>query len=37
VAAYAREHPAFLLGATTIAALAAVLTAAASAVTAGRR
>lgn len=37
VASYAREHPAFLLGAATIAALAALLTAAASAVTTARR
>jgi membrane-associated phospholipid phosphatase len=37
VANYAREHPAFLLGAGTIAALAALLTAAASAVTTARR
>jgi hypothetical protein len=37
VANYAREHPAFLLGAATIAALAALLTAAASAATAARR
>jgi membrane-associated phospholipid phosphatase len=37
VANYAREHPAFLLGAATIAALAALLTAAASAVTTARR
>ena len=37
VAAYAEEHPAFLLGAATIAALAALLTAAASAVTTARR
>jgi membrane-associated phospholipid phosphatase len=37
VATYAEEHPAFLLGAATIAALAALLTAAASAVTTTRR
>ena len=37
VANYAREHPAFLLGAATIAALAALLTAVASAVTTARR
>jgi membrane-associated phospholipid phosphatase len=37
VASYAREHHAFLLGAATIAALAALLTAAASAVTTARR
>jgi membrane-associated phospholipid phosphatase len=37
VALYAREHPAFLLGAATIAALAALLTAALSAVTTARR
>lgn len=37
VAGYAREHPAFLLGAATIAALAALLTAAALAVTTARR
>jgi membrane-associated phospholipid phosphatase len=37
VAAYAQEHPAFLLGATGLAILAAVLTAAASAVTTARR
>ena len=37
VAVYAREHPAFVLGAATIAALAAVLTAVASAVTTARR
>jgi membrane-associated phospholipid phosphatase len=37
IATYAQEHPAFLLGAATIAALAAILTAAASAVTTARR
>jgi hypothetical protein len=37
VASYAEEHPAFMLGAATIAALAALLTAAASAVTTARR
>jgi hypothetical protein len=37
VAAYARDHPAFLLGAVAIAALAALLTSVATAVTAGRR
>jgi membrane-associated phospholipid phosphatase len=37
VASYARAHPAFLLGAATIAALAAVLTAVASAATTARR
>jgi hypothetical protein len=37
VAAYAQDHTAFLLGAATIAALAALLTAAASAVTTTRR
>jgi membrane-associated phospholipid phosphatase len=37
VANFARDHPAFLLGAATIAALAALLTAAASAVTTARR
>ena len=37
VATYAEAHPAFLLGAATIAALAALLTAAASAVTTARR
>jgi membrane-associated phospholipid phosphatase len=37
IADYAHEHPAFLLGAATIAALAALLTAAASAVTTARR
>ncbi|TML01527.1 MAG: phosphatase PAP2 family protein [Actinobacteria bacterium] len=37
VATYAEEHPAFLLGAATIAALAALLTAAASVVTTARR
>jgi hypothetical protein len=37
VATYAHEHPAFLLGAAAIAALAALLMAAASAVTTTRR
>jgi membrane-associated phospholipid phosphatase len=37
IATYAEEHPAFVLGAATIAALAALLTAAASAVTTARR
>lgn len=37
VADYAREHPAFLLGAATIAALAALLTVAVSVVTTARR
>jgi membrane-associated phospholipid phosphatase len=37
VADYARDHPAFLLGAATIAALAALLTAAVSVVTTARR
>ncbi len=37
VATYAREHPAWLLGAAAIAALAALLTAAASAVIASDR
>jgi membrane-associated phospholipid phosphatase len=37
IATYAEEHPAFMLGAATIAALAALLTAAASAVTTARR
>jgi membrane-associated phospholipid phosphatase len=37
VAAYAEAHPAFLLGAATIAALAALLTAAASTLTTARR
>jgi membrane-associated phospholipid phosphatase len=37
VASYAEQHPAFMLGAATIAALAALLTAAASAVTTARR
>jgi membrane-associated phospholipid phosphatase len=37
IADYAQDHPAFLLGAATIAVLAALLTAAASAVTTARR
>jgi membrane-associated phospholipid phosphatase len=37
VATYAQEHPAFMLGATTIAVLAALLAAAASAITTTRR
>jgi membrane-associated phospholipid phosphatase len=37
VTTFARDHPAFLLGAATIAALAALLTAAVSAVTTARR